>query len=72
MRPGDNRRKRKPGSPTTLTRAVTLGAMRYRSVASILKSGLDRAPLPTPAAASQTELALPAAHENLRGAHYYH
>lgn len=53
------------------TRAVTLGAMRYRSVASILKSGLDRAPLPT-TAPQQTELALPAAHENLRGAHYYH
>ncbi|NMG17381.1 IS21 family transposase, partial [Aromatoleum bremense] len=54
------------------TRAVTLGAMRYRNVASILKSGLDRAPLPTPTAASQTELALPAVHENLRGARYYH
>ena len=53
------------------TRAVTLGAMRYRSVASILKSGLDRAPLPT-TGPQQTELALPVAHENLRGAHYYH
>ncbi|NMG56928.1 IS21 family transposase, partial [Aromatoleum aromaticum] len=49
------------------TRAVTLGAMRYRSVASILKSGLDRAPLPA-STAQQSELALPAAHENLRGA----
>ncbi|QTQ32035.1 Putative integrase, IS408/IS1162-type [Aromatoleum bremense] len=56
------------------TRAVTLGAMRYRNVAPILKSGLDRAPLPTPTptAASQTELALPTVHENLRGARYYH
>lgn len=53
------------------TRAVTLGAMRYRSVASILKSGLDRAPLPT-TGPQQTELALPSTHENLRGAHYYH
>jgi len=53
------------------TRAVALGAMRYRSVASILKSGLDRAPLPAPAT-TQTELTLPAAHENLRGARYYH
>ena len=52
-------------------RAVTLGAMRYRSVASILKSSLDRAPLPT-TAPEQTELTLPATHENLRGAHYYH
>jgi len=53
------------------TRAVTLGAMRYRNVASILKSGLDRAPLPA-STAQQSELALPAAHENLRGARYYH
>lgn len=52
-------------------RAVSLGAMRYRSLASILKSGLDRAPLPA-SAPQQTELALPEAHENLRGAHYYH
>jgi transposase len=53
------------------TRAVALGAMRYKSLASILKTGLDRAPLP-PNAPAQAELTLPAAHENLRGAHYYH
>lgn len=53
------------------TRAVTLGAMRYQNVASILKSGLDRAPLPA-ATPQQTELALPAAHANVRGPHYYH
>ncbi len=52
-------------------RAVLLRAMRYRSLASILKSGLYRAPLPAPAP-QQTELALAAAHEKLRGPHYYH
>lgn len=49
-------------------RAVALGAMRYRSVASILKAGLDRQPLPEPA---QPELALPT-HGNVRGSTYYH
>jgi len=49
-------------------RAVALGAMRYRSVASILKSGLDRQPLPEP---PQTELPLPV-HGNVRGSTYYH
>lgn len=53
------------------TRAVALGAMRYKSLASMLKTGLDRAALPA-GASSQIELALPDAHENLRGAHYYH
>lgn len=43
--------------------------MRYRSLASILKSGLYQTPLPAP---QQTELALPAAHENLLGPNYYH
>jgi transposase len=49
-------------------RAVALGAMRYRSVASILKAGLDRQPLPEQ---SQPELPLPA-HGNVRGSTYYH
>ena len=53
------------------TRAVALGAMRYKNLASMLKTGLDRAPLPA-SAPQQTELALPDAHANLRGAHYYH
>jgi hypothetical protein len=50
------------------TRAVALGALRYRSVASILKAGLDRQPLPEPA---QPELSLPL-HGNVRGSTYYH
>jgi transposase len=49
-------------------RAVALGAMRYRSVASILKSGLDRQPLPEQ---PQPELPLPI-HSNVRGSTYYH
>jgi transposase len=49
-------------------RAVALGAMRYRSVASILKSGLDRQPLPEQ---PQPELPLPT-HSNVRGSTYYH
>ena len=52
------------------TPAVTLGAMRYRNVVSILKSGLDRAQLPAPAP-TQAET-LPGEYENLRGAGYYH
>lgn len=49
-------------------RAMALGARRYKSVASILKAGLDRQPLP---GAAQTELTLPS-HSNVRGSSYYH
>ncbi len=49
-------------------RAVALGATRYRSIASILKAGLDRQPLPE---TTQPELALPT-HGNVRGSNYYH
>jgi len=49
------------------TRALAIGAHRYRSVASILEKGLDRHPL-SPA---QTESPLPA-HANVRGPAYYH
>jgi transposase len=49
-------------------RAVVLGAKRYRSVASILKAGLDRQPLPDP---SPPERPLPA-HGNVRGRTYFH
>lgn len=47
-------------------RALRSGASSYRSVKSILEHGLDRVPLE-----EQAELALPADHENLRGAAYY-
>jgi transposase len=49
-------------------RALALGARRYKSIASILKAGLDRQPLPGTA---QAELTLPA-HGNVRGSSYYH
>lgn len=49
------------------TRALAIGAHRYRSVASILEKGLDRQPVsPGP-----TESALPT-HANVRGPDYYH
>jgi hypothetical protein len=48
-------------------RALSIRSPSYRSVASILHSGLDRQPLPTPQA--QTSLPL---HENVRGPDYYH
>jgi len=48
-------------------RALRLNACRYKSIESILKRGLDRQPLP-----EQQELALPAAHDHLRGPDYYH
>ena len=48
-------------------RALAVGAHRYRSVASILDTGLDRQPIQP----IQTELALPD-HANVRGPDYYH
>jgi len=48
-------------------RAVAVGALSYRHVASILKNGLDRLePLEQPESAPLPE------HENLRGPDYYH
>jgi transposase len=47
-------------------RALAIRGTSYRSVKSILQSGLDRIPLE-----GQTALALPQAHEHVRGATYY-
>jgi transposase len=47
-------------------RALAIRGTSYRSVKSILQSGLDRVPLE-----GQTALALPQAHEHVRGATYY-
>ncbi len=47
-------------------RALAIGARSYRSVDSILKRGLDRAPLPEPAPTKPTRR-----HENVRGPGYY-
>ena len=49
-------------------RAQALRAMTYRSVAAILKAGLEQQPLPVPI---QIDLALPV-HANVRGSKYYH
>ena len=49
------------------TRALAIRAPTYRSVASILKNGLDR----QPSLLSNTTAPLPA-HENVRGPDYYH
>lgn len=51
-------------------RALHGGARSYKSVASILKLGLDRQPLPSTV---DTRTALPSSeHENIRGPGYYH
>ena len=47
-------------------RALAVGAISYRSVDSILKAGLDRAPLPEPAPVRATR-----DHPNVRGPGYY-
>lgn len=48
-------------------RALELGAPRYKSIASILKKGLDQQPIPH----DETTTTLPD-HANLRGPAYYH
>ena len=48
-------------------RALATGAISYRSIKSILKSGIDRRPLPPQE--SPTQLLI--LHENIRGASYY-
>ena len=48
-------------------RALVLGSCRYKSIESILKLRLDQQPLE-----GQQELALPDAHDNIRGPAYYH
>lgn len=55
-----------PRLEAACARALALHTPRYKSVKSILKSGLDLTPLHTPAPPG-----LPATHENLRGAAYY-
>ena len=47
-------------------RAIVLGAYQYRSMASILKNGLDKHPLPEISTKPPTIL-----HGNIRGASYY-
>jgi transposase len=49
-------------------RALAVGATSYKSIQSILKTGLDQQPLPQPPAA-ETQ---PIDHPNIRGGAYYH
>jgi transposase len=51
-------------------RALALGTTGYKSIQSILKTGLDSQPLPV--AADSTQLELPIDHDNIRGPGYYH
>lgn len=52
-------------------RALLAGARSYRHVDSILKHGLDRAPLPAPVDPPASASAI-TTHENIRGPQYYH
>ncbi len=57
-------------------RARHTQTLRYKSIASILKKGLDRAPLPDTDTDTDTEAnaqgELPLAHDHVRGPEYYH
>jgi transposase len=48
------------------TRALAIGGTSFKSVRSILETGLDKKPLPEPRTASQT-----ITHSNIRGREYY-
>jgi len=49
-------------------RAMALGATSYKSIQSILKTGLDSQPLPD---RSSKQMTLPISHDNIRGPGYY-
>ena len=52
-------------------RALHFGAIRYKNIESILKSGLDQQPLPLPG--SEPTAAEPIRlHDNIRGSKYFH
>jgi len=51
------------------SRALVLGTTSYKSIQSILKTGLDSQPLPVK---TDKQLELPIDHENIRGPGYYH
>jgi len=52
---------------TACKRALAIGGLSYKSVKSILETGLDKKPLPEPRSASQA-----ITHNNIRGREYYH
>ncbi len=49
-------------------RALKIGACSYKSIESILKTELDKRPLPDPPSVGP----IPSAHDNIRGSQYYH
>jgi len=49
-------------------RAMALGTTSYKSIQSILKTGLDSQPLPD---RSSKQMTLPISHDNIRGPGYY-
>ncbi len=52
-------------------RGLKIGAIRYKNIESILKSGLDKQPLDAPEAKTKAETTR-SHHDNVRGAKYYH
>ena len=52
-------------------RALHIGAIRYKNIESILKSGLDQQPLSKPDSESMATVPT-ILHENIRGSKYYH
>jgi len=53
-------------------RALAIKGYSYKSVASILKTGLDQQPLPLANSATGKEVTPPKNHPNVRGSRYYH
>jgi transposase len=51
----------------TCVRAEKIGGLHYKNLSSILATGLDKLPVET-----DKQQSLPATHENVRGADYYH
>ena len=51
-------------------RAVHIGGMHYKNIASILSSGMDKVPLEQDNQGKQNSL--PLSHDNVRGSDYYH
>jgi len=63
------KRYSQPRLEAACQQALAIGAPTYRSIASILKKGLDRQPLDDENQSIQEEFPL---HGNVRGSHYYH
>ncbi len=61
------RRYLAPRLESACQRALAIGAPTYTSVASLLKTGRDQVPLEV-----EASTVLPQAHNNVRGADYYH